>query len=98
MQRQVTAQSCYGADRTHATPYIDITTHTEGVCLGALDMDFKTRRVHQGVTCRSSTVIWVLGSNTDLTVSSPARKKTKIPKQHTAHNIKWSLVDRSRQC
>ena len=51
-QNQATTSNCpklYGADGTHTTSDIDITTHAEGVCLGAFDMDLNTRRVHQGV-------------------------------------------------
>lgn len=66
----------------------------EGVCLGTLDMDFKTIMVH---LAGRFTVIWVLGSNTKLTLNLLAHKKTKNPKQHTTHNISWSLVDRSKE-
>jgi len=48
--------------------------------------------------CRSLTVIWVLRSIIELTVNSPASKKPKNLKQHAAHNITWSLVDRSKEC
>ena len=69
---------------------------THGVCLGALGMDFKTRGVHQGVPLQVANSHMGVRIKHKVDCELPVLQK-KIPKQHTAHNITWSLVDRSQE-
>ena len=82
-QSQEVAQGTDGTHRALTMLHIYITAHAKCISLRALDMNFKTGRIHQGIS---------------LQVNSPAHKKPKKPKQHAAHSITWSLLEKSSPC
>ena len=47
--------------------------------------------------CTSATVKWILGSNGEFAVNSPALRKPKKPRQHAAQSMTWSQEFRSKE-
>ena len=72
------------------TAHVNVTAYAKWVRLSALDEDSENLGSTKAKPCTSLTIRWILGSNKELVVNSPARRKAKKPRQHAAKCKTWA--------